>query len=121
MSLLKSIAVSLTMIASSISVFAESKYDVSEFYEVVTLESGTKAVSRNGSVSDAEYLLLPTKVDKGKYVVKVKKIGDNLYKIIDSDLCVQTRYCHEWASYGEEVVLIVDSNYGYNKGSIIFD
>ena len=63
----------------------------------------------------------PIKVDKGKYVVNVKKIGDNLYLIKDTDICVETKYCHEWASFPEEVVLIVESNYGYTKGKIIFD
>lgn len=67
------------------------------------------------------YILTPTKVDTGKYVIEVKKIGDNLYQIIDTEICVETRYCHEWASFSEKVVLIIESNYGYSKGKIIFD
>lgn len=101
--------------------FAESSYDISEFYSVIKPTSGTKAVGRYDKVVDVEYILSPTKVDNGKYVVEVKKIGDNLYQVKDTDLCVETRYCHEWASFSEKVVLIIESNYGYTKGKIIFD
>ena len=68
-----------------------------------------------------EYLLSPTRLDKGKYVVEVKKIADNLYQVRNIDFCVETRYCYESALYWKEVVLIVDSSYGYTKGKLIFD
>ncbi|MDE7024455.1 MAG: hypothetical protein K2O88_01060 [Paramuribaculum sp.] len=106
---------------STSTALAESSYDISELYEVIKPSSGTKAVGKYDKVIDVEYILTPTKVDKGKYIVEVKKIGDNLYQIKDTDLCVETRYCHEWASFSEKVVLIIDSNYGYTKGKIIFD
>lgn len=101
--------------------FAESSYDISEFYSVIKPASGTKAVGRYDKVVEVEYILSPTKVDKGKYVVEIKKIGDNLYQVKDTDLCVETRYCHEWASFSEKVDFIIESNYGYTKGKIIFD
>lgn len=101
--------------------FAESSYEISEFYSVIKPSAGTKAVGRYDKVVEVDYILSPTKVDKGKYVVEVKKIGDNLYQVKDTDLCVETRYCHEWASFSEKVVLIIESNYGYTKGKIIFD
>ncbi len=109
------------LLLSCLLAYAESSYDISEFYSVIKPTSGTKAVGRYDKVVDVEYILSPTKVDKGKYVVEVKKIGDNLYQIKDTDLCVETRYCHEWASFSEKVVLIIESNYGYTKVKIIFD
>lgn len=112
---------SVIFLASATVAWGESTYDVAEFYEVGTPERGTKAIGRHDKVIDVQYFLTPTRVDTGKYIVKVKKIGDNLYQVKDSDLCVETRYCHEWALYGEEVVLIVESNYGFTKGKIIFD
>lgn len=118
---LKAISIALTFMSASFAAFAESRYDIAEFYTVVKPDSGTKAVGRYEQTIDVEYILTPTKLDTGKYVVKVVKIGDNLYRIKDSDICVETRYCHEWASYSEEVVLIIQSNYGYTKGKIIFD
>lgn len=107
---------------------AESSYDIADFYTVTKPESGTKAIGRYDKVIEAEYLLTPTRINTGKYIVEVKKIGDNLYQIRDKnyqfrglDICIETRFCHEWTSFSEEVVLIVDSNYGYTKGKLIFD
>ncbi len=111
----------LSLLLSCRFAYAESSYDISEFYSVIKPTSGTKAVGRYDKVVDVEYILSPTKVDKGKYVVEVKKIGDNLYQVKDTDLCIETRYCHEWASFSEKVVLIIESNYGYTKVKIIFD
>lgn len=111
----------MAFVVGCFSASAESSYDISEFYSVETPARGTKAVGKYDKVVDVEYILSPTKVDKGKYVVEVKKIGDNLYQVKGSDLCVETRYCHEWASYAEKVVLIIESSYGYTKGKIIFD
>ena len=34
---------------------------------------------------------------------------------------VETKYCHEWASFSEKVVLIMESNYSYPKCKVIFD
>ena len=106
---------------SAFGAFAESSYDIAAFYEIYKPASGTKAVGRYDKPIEVEYILTPTKAEEGKYVVEVKKIGDNLYQVKDTDLCVETRYCHEWTTYPEEVVLIVESNYGYTKGKLIFD
>ncbi len=100
--------------------YAEKRYDISETYEVTVPARGTKAVGKYDKTIEAQYILTPTRVDTGKYVVKVKKIADNLYQIIDTDICVETRYCHEWASHATEVVVIFESNYGYHRGKIIF-
>ncbi len=113
------ILMSLLMTASFAS--AESKYDVKELYKVTKPTNETVAVGKNGNTVEVEYILTPTKVDTGKYAVEVKKIGDNLYQIIDTNLCVETRYCYEWASFSEKVILVIESNYGYTKGEIFFD
>lgn len=121
MKFLKGMGMSLLFMLSSIAAFAESSYDISELFTVIKPASGTKAVGKYDKTIEVEYILTPAKVDTGKYVVEVKKIGDNLYQIKDTDICIETRYCHEWASFAEEVVLIIQSNYGYTKGKIIFD
>ena len=101
--------------------FAENSYDISEFYSIYKPEVGTIAISSFSTTENVEYILTPTKLEAGKYDVEVKKIGDNLYQVKDSDICVKTRYCHEWASFAEKVVLIIESNYGYTKGKVIFE
>lgn len=118
---IKYILLSVLFLTAVSAARAEKSYDVAEFYSVEKAPSGTKAVGEYDKTVDVKFILTPTRVDTGKFIVKVKKIGDNLYQIKDSDICVETRYCHEWISYYEEVVLIVESNYGYKKGKIIFD
>lgn len=121
MKCLKMICVAVFAILPAISMFAESSYDITEFYSVTKPSKGSKAIGRYDKVVDVEYLLTPTNANKGKYDVEVKKIGDNLYQVKNTDLCVETRYCHEWASYSKKAVLIIESNYGYTKGKIIFE
>lgn len=101
--------------------YAESSYDIADFYTVIKAKSGTKAVGRYDKVTDVEYILTPTSMRTGKYVVNVQKIGDNLYQIKNTEYCIETRYCNQYTSFSEEVVVIIDSNYGYTKGKIIFD
>lgn len=122
------IGVVFAIMFSALMAQAESSYDIADFYEVTKPESGTKAIGRYDKVIEVEYLLTPTRLNTGKYIVDVKKIRDNLYQIRDKnyqfrgrDICIETRFCHEWVSFSEEVVLIVDSNYGYTKGKLIFD
>lgn len=117
----KTITLCLIFMMTTSFAYAESSYDISELYSVIKAPSGTKAVCTYDKTVEAKYILTPTKVDTGKYVVSVTKIGDNLYQIKDTDLCVETRYCHEWASFSKEAILIIESNYGYTKGKIIFD
>lgn len=116
-----SICAFLTFLLPAPTATAESSYDIAELYSMTAPTSGTKAVGKYDQIIDVEYILTPTKINIGKYVVEVKKIGDNLYQIRNTEICIETRYCHEWASFLEEVVLIIDSNYGYTKGKIIFD
>lgn len=118
---LRPFGICFAFIVSAITANAESSYDIAELYSVIKPASGTKAVGTYEKTIEVKYILSPTKVDKGKYVVNVTKIGDNLYQIKDTDICVETKYCHEWASYSKEVVLIIESSYGYSKGKIIFD
>lgn len=110
----------VVVMLASVVAWAEKSYNIAEIYEVEKPASGTKAVGKYDKVVEVQLILTPTKIEKGKYVVEVKKIGDNLYQIKNSDICIETRYCHEWASTPKEVVLIIESTYGYNRGKIIF-
>ena len=105
--------------------YAEKSYDIAEIYTVTKPERGTKAVGKYGKAEEVKYILTPVRVETGKYIVEVKKIGDNLYQIKNrfknKDICIETRYCHEYVSVSKEVVLIINSNYGYTKGKLIFD
>lgn len=76
-------------------------------------------VNSYGNVKEAKTVLVPTKLKEGKYSIEVTKVDSNFYKIYGTDLYIETRYCYEYASR-EDAVLIIESNYGYTKGEVIF-
>ena len=101
------------------SVSSGDTYDVAQVYEAVELKSGSKSIDSYGNVEDAKIVLVPTKLDEGKYSVELTKVDSNFYKIYGTDLYIETRYCYEYA-IRDEAVLVVESNYGYTIGEVIF-
>ena len=101
------------------SVSSGDTYDVVQVYEAVELKSGSKSIDSYGNVEDAKIVLVPTKLDEGKYSVELTKVDSNFYKIYGTDLYIETRYCYEYATR-DDAVLIIKSNYGYTKGEVIF-
>lgn len=98
---------------------SEDKYDVAQIYEGIELQSGSKSIDTYGNVEDAKIVLVPTKLDEGKYSIELTKIDSNIYKIDGTSLYIETRYCYEYATR-DDAVLIIESNYGYTKGEVIF-
>lgn len=76
-------------------------------------------LTNQGEFEEAELILTPTKLEVGKYKLTVSRKASNLYKVERQDIFIETRYCYEYATY-DEVILIVESSYGYNKGEIVF-
>ncbi len=105
--------------AAVLSDSGSDKYDIAGFYEKVDVDSGAKAIDAYGTLREIKSLFLPTKLDEGRYTVKVSREDSNFYRICDTDIFVETRYCYEYATR-EEVLLNVTSNYGYTRGEIIF-
>ena len=99
--------------------YGQTKCDVKNFYKAIEAESDVKVLTTSGEVEEAEYILVPTKLDEGKYKLSVTRKSSNLYKVDGQDIYIETRYCYEYAT-GDDVILIVKSNYGYDKGEIIF-
>ena len=95
--------------------------DIIEFYERTDLDSGSKSIGAYGGIEDAEAVLIPTSVEEGNYEVTVRRIDQNFYQINGTSIVIETRYCNEYATYGTEAVMMVESNYGYTKGTIIFE
>jgi len=54
------------------------------------------------------------------YKVEVKRVNQDLYKAIGTNYHIVTRFCHVY-TYGEGAILKIDSSFGYNIGSIVFD
>ena len=96
-----------------------SDYDIEAFYKGVTPTDGTKVLNSSDDLEDVKLLLIPMDIDKGNYVVKITRKGSNLYKVDDKNIYIVTKYCYEY-SYSQEVILKVESSYGYTKGKVIF-
>ena len=94
--------------------------DVKEFYEAVQPDSDVKVITTLGDLEEVETILVPTKMEQGTFKIEVTRKGRNIYKVEGTDYYIETRYCYEYATY-DEAILKVESYYGYNKGTIIFN
>lgn len=95
--------------------------EIVEFYERIELDRGAKIIGAYGGVEEGEAVLVPTEVEVGNYEVSVRRIDQNYYQIEGTSTVIETNWCSEYATYGIDAVLMVESNYGYTKGSIIFE
>jgi hypothetical protein len=107
------------VLSSGISNTTSTECDVVEFYKGIEPSQGTKCLTSYDDLKEVELILVPTSIKTDKYVVSLTRKTSNLYHIDGTDLYVETRYCYEYATRNE-VVLIVESSYGITKGKIIF-
>ena len=52
------------------------------------------------------------------YEIQITRKYQNLYKVDNTDIWIQTKYCYEY-SYSENVILKY-AGYGYSRGELIF-
>jgi hypothetical protein len=64
--------------------------------------------------------LVPTTLKQGKYKVEVNRKIDDLYQISGTDIYLETRLCSEAATL-ELVIVSIENDYGYTRGTIIFN
>lgn len=105
--------------SSSLSISQANSYDIAGIYEKTELKSGSKAIDSYNDVTDAKFVLIPTRVDTGKYEVELTKIDTNFYQIYGTSLVIETKYCHEYATR-DDAILSITSSYGYTHGEVIF-
>ena len=116
---MKTIVITILLLASLDEIPNTSEYDVSNFYSSTEPDSGTKVLTSSGNLEEANLLLTPTSIDAGKYKITVTRKAKDLYKIDGKSIFIETKNCYEYAT-NEDVFLIIESNYGYSKGKIIF-
>ena len=117
-----SLFITATLILSAsttISNSTENSYDIAGIYEKQELKSGSKVIDSYNDVKDANYVLIPTKVDTGKYEVELTRIDTNFYQIYGTSLVIETKYCHEYVAR-DDAILSITSNYGYTRVEVIF-
>ena len=105
--------------SSSLSTSKASSYDIAGIYEKQELKSGSKVIDSYNDVKDAKYVLIPTKIDTGKYSVELTRIDSNFYQVYGTSIVIETKYCYEYATR-DDAVLNITSNYGYTRGEVIF-
>lgn len=107
----------------SYSSHAQTSCDVVEVYQGVRPEYGVKVLTKYDEVEElsdvVEMIFSSVTLNQGKYQVEITRKGSNLYEIIGQDLFIETRYCYEYATY-DDAILVIESQYGYNRGSLIF-
>lgn len=77
-------------------------------------------MTSGGDLEEAELILIPTKIEEGTYQIEITRKGSNIYKLEGTKYYIETRYCYEYATY-DDAILKVESNYGYQKGTVYFD
>lgn len=82
------------------------------------MDKDYKALTTDG-IKEAIAILKPFKFEKGKHIVKITRQGENIYRIEDSDIYIETKYCTRYPNK-EEAILNIESNYSYNIGKIKF-
>ena len=100
--------------------FGLSSYDVEEVFCVQDVENGTMAIARFGKIEEIEKILIPIRLDLGRYRVSIKKVDINLYEINGKDIYIKTRNCYK-SAYNEEIILEITTSFGWNKGKLHFD
>jgi len=106
------------LLLTSFNILKTSEYDIAELYQSTELNANTKALTDDG-VKEVSVLLTPIKLDIGKYVVKITRKGKDLYKVDGKNIYIETKFCYEYSN-SEEIVLKIESSYGYSKGKVIF-
>lgn len=102
-------------------IFADSdpSCEIENVFSAQDVPDGALSLSSSGSTEKIEKILLPTKIETGKYSIEIKRIDSNLYSIVGSDTYIKTKYCYEY-SYGDDAILNITSSYGFTKGKVIF-
>ena len=92
--------------SSSLSTSKASSYDIAGIYEKQELKSGSKVIDSYNDVKDAKYVLIPTKIDTGKYSVELTRIDSNFYQVYGTSIVIETKYCYEYATRDDAVLNI---------------
>jgi len=94
--------------------------DIKKIYEETIPEDyDTKVLTRNGEIEEVESILIPTNIKTGDYKISLSRKASNLYKVVGTKYYIETRFCYEYATYGD-AILSIESSYGYTVGRIYF-
>lgn len=99
-------------------VFSGDECQVVEVYEGITPETDAKALTPDG-LKKLTVILKPAKLRHGKYEYKLKRLERDLYKVVDKQLYIETKYCNKYATR-DDATLVIESSYGQSRGKLFF-
>jgi len=110
----------IILLLSFNAIYAQKTCDIEKIYFAQDVSyDNVKVITNFGSLEDAEIILTPSSLDEGQYKVELTRKAQNIYKIENQNYYLMTKYCYKYSNR-KDVVLIINSRYFYNKGSIIF-
>jgi hypothetical protein len=65
-------------------------YDVEEIYDVQDVGDGALAITKYERNEEIKKVLIPIRLDMGRYRVAVRTVDTNLYEIIGKDIYIKT-------------------------------
>ena len=97
----------------------EPSCEIENIFLAKDVPDGALSLSSSGNTEEIRKILLPTKLDIGKYSINIKRIDGNLYSVGSSDTYIKTKHCYEY-TYGSQAILNITSPYGSTNGKVIF-
>ena len=97
--------------------FSDLEYEIVEVYKGIVPEEGTVVLTSFNNIEKAELILIPVKINEGKYSVKVTRKSKDLHSVDGLNIFIKTRFCKEY-SVNADAVLIISS--GGLRGKIVF-
>jgi hypothetical protein len=115
----KYIMVFLLALLSLTKAYAVKECDIASVYSAIAPERGTKVFASYGTLQDVETILVPTTLDAGRYAISITRKGSNIYQVDDTKLYIETKWCYEYATR-DDALLIMESSYYSTRGKIVF-
>ena len=108
----------IALIAAAFTAAAD-EYDVEALLYAQEIEEGTLGVDRYGDPVKIYGLLVPVEINSGNYQIQVTRVDNNVYKVDGTDYCIRTKFCSEYCTR-EDAVLVVKSKYSYYNYKLVF-
>lgn len=99
-------------------VYADS-YEVEYVYVKQELSRNSIVVDEWGDIVKPKYVLIPTKIEAGRYNVELIHIDDEIYQISGTDLFIKAPYSYRVLN-SEALLIIYDTYLDYSFGKVVF-
>ena len=111
----------LVLMVSIIPIFVYADtYEVEYVYVKQKLSRNSIVVDEWGDIVKPKYVLIPTKIEAGRYNVELIHIDDEIYQISGTDLFIKAEYCYNYLYMQEALLIIYDTYLDHSFGKVVF-